>query len=137
MRSKLDASGRSGSGAMVTLVVALALSVTGPVLAHHSRSEIDETKRVTLTGTLIRVDWRNPHVEFSVEAKGEDGRVVSWSIESGAPSALALRKITKAMFAEAAGKAVSVEVSTARDGSPFGTCWKITFPNGSTHVMRQ
>jgi len=123
--------------AVSLLLLLLLVAGAAPVAAHHSRSDVDETKRVTLTGTLTKVDWRNPHIEFSIDSKGASDQIETWSIESASPSALALRKITKAMFERAIGKTISVEVSTARDGSRYGTSWKITFPDGTSAVMRQ
>jgi Family of unknown function (DUF6152) len=125
---------------LTTSLLAVVLMFTlgvGSAWAHHNRSDIDMTKRVTLTGTLTMVDWRNPHIEFSLEAKGNGGKPESWSIESAAPSALAARGISKATFAKAIGQTVAVEVSTAKDGSRLAVGWKITFPDGTSAVMRE
>ena len=48
-----------------TLVVALTvvtLNTGGSLLAHHSfAAQYDATKAIRLTGTLVRVEWTNPH----------------------------------------------------------------------------
>jgi Family of unknown function (DUF6152) len=107
------------------------LLAAGTAWAHHSSAVyVDQDKRVTLTGTLTKVDWRNPHVEFSLEVKSDKGQAESWRIESGPPNRYAIEKISKADFEKAIGQTVTVEVSPARDGSREAGLWKITFPDG-------
>jgi len=119
----------------VSIALAIVLSA-GAAWAHHNRSDIDMTKRVTLTGTLTKLDWRNPHIEFFLETKGDNGQAEAWSFESGTPYAFTSRKISKAVFEKAIGQTITVDVSTARDGSRYGSLWKITFPDGRVVVTR-
>lgn len=101
--------------------------------AHHSTTAVfDFDKRVTLTGTLTKVDWRNPHTEFTLEAKGDTGQAESWLIESISPSSWARRKVTKADFEKAIGQTVTVEVSPARDGPRFVLLRRMTFADGKS-----
>ena len=119
--------------------VSIALGVmlaAGTAWAHHNRSDIDMTKQVTLTGTLTKLDWRNPHIEFSLETKADNGQTESWSFEGGTPYSFASKKISKAVFEKAIGQTITVVVSTARDGSRYGTPWRITFPDGTVVVAR-
>jgi hypothetical protein len=47
------------------------LIVAGSLWAHHSPSAIfDMSKRFTLTGTVTKVDWINPHIVVFMDAKG-------------------------------------------------------------------
>ena len=60
-----------------------------PLLAHHSAAAYyDITKSVTLTGRIARVDWRNPHVFFYIDAKSPSGAIVTWTLETQSPIAL-------------------------------------------------
>jgi Family of unknown function (DUF6152) len=43
------------------LVAAGIFGAAGPVLAHHSFTMFDMTKRVMLTGTVTSFEWTNPH----------------------------------------------------------------------------
>src|SRR5258707_37919 len=54
------------------------LSVVAPSLyAHHGRgATFDMNKRMTLKGTVSRVDWRNPHVVIWMDVKDQAGIVV-------------------------------------------------------------
>lgn len=56
--------------------------------AHHSYAEYDDQQTVEFDGTLVDVAWQNPHVRFTVEAAGADGRVSTWDIESTSLNAL-------------------------------------------------
>src|SRR6266852_2676546 len=60
-----------------------------PVAAHHAfTAEFDSNQPVTLRGTVTKVEWVNPHAWLHMDVKGEDGQVVNWSLELGAPNAL-------------------------------------------------
>ena len=42
-------------------------------------------KKVTLKGTVTKVDWVNPHIVMFMDVKEEDGNVVNWKFESNPP----------------------------------------------------
>lgn len=100
--------------------------------AHHNMSALfDFNNRVTLTGTLSKVDWRNPHIQLMVDGKnGQEPQVETWAIEGPPPSFFRTRDTTKADFEEAIGKTLTVEASRARDGSHAGLLRIITLPSG-------
>ena len=57
--------------------------------AHHSISaEFDQSKPITFKGTIKKVDWTNPHIYTSVEAKGPDGKTIVYRVEGGPPNSL-------------------------------------------------
>ena len=108
----------------------------GTAWAHHNNTRFDPEKRITVTGTLSKLDWRNPHVYFYMEAKSDQGQVETWSVECQPPNFFASRKISKADFEKNVGQPVTVEVRPARDGSPNGALWKITGPDGKVLMAR-
>ena len=62
---------------------------SAPAAAHHSFSAIfDSAKRVTLTGTVSRVEWMNPHTWIYLDVKKDDGKVEAWAFEMGSPNRL-------------------------------------------------
>jgi hypothetical protein len=73
-----------------TLVACATLSLTGhAAVAHHSFAAIyDGEKAVTMSGTVTKVEWTNPHIHFSMEVKGEDGAVTEWRWEGYPPNML-------------------------------------------------
>jgi hypothetical protein len=107
------------------------LLLAASVSAHHSFSSVfDASKRVTLTGTVTRVDWRNPHIALFFAARGDRGQAEPWVIEAGPPNFFQSRSIPKSEFEKAVGQLITLEVVRARDGSRLGSLLKITFPNG-------
>ena len=61
---------------MITRVIALGTILFAfSAWPHHNMSAtFDFNNRVTLTGTLTKFDWRNPHIELFVDAKGDKDR---------------------------------------------------------------
>ena len=116
----------------VLLLTILAVLVhAGALGAHHSYVAVfDPGKKVTLSGTLTKVDWRNPHVELSIEAKGPQGQVEAWIVEAGPPAFFSRNKVSKVEFEKAIGRQVTLEMYRARDGNLLGALLKITFEDG-------
>ena len=112
--------------------IALVLSLVGavvPVSAHHSfAAEFDGAKQITLSGTVTKVDWVNPHAYIYVDVKGEDGTVVNWALESGAPNALYRAGWRKDDLK--AGDTVTFSAFLAKDGSHTAAARQVTLPDG-------
>ena len=103
----------------------------GAAWAHHNMSTMfDLNQQFTRTGTLTKLDWRNPHISLSVEARSDQGQVETWSFEGPAPNVFRNLNAIKADFEAAVGKTVKVEASRARDGSLKGLIRIITLPDG-------
>jgi hypothetical protein len=112
-------------------VMLAALSCTGAAMAHHSTAEFDYSKNRTLAGTVVEVQWMNPHsfIEVLVPDSGPAGTPQRWSIEIGSPNIntrMGWKKTTVK-----AGDKVSMEIAPTRDGKPRGTLRILTLPNGS------
>lgn len=72
------------------------LLTTVPVRAHHAfASEFDANRPVKVHGTVVKVEWTNPHTWFHLDVKNKDGQVERWLFEGGGPSALIRRGFTK------------------------------------------
>jgi hypothetical protein len=112
------------------LSAALALLVASSAAAHHNMSALfDFNDRVTLNGTITKIDWRNPHIMVWVEAK-DAGLPQEWAIEGPPPGFFRARDINKVDFENAIGKAVTAEASRARNGSRSGLLRMLTLPDG-------
>ena len=112
-------------------IVVAALLVAGSASAHHNMSAVfDFSDRVTLTGTLTKIDWRNPHIELTVDARIDGNQVQTWSIEGPPPSFFRVRDVNKSDVETALGKTVTTEASRARDGSRSGLLRVMTLPDG-------
>jgi len=112
------------------LVFLTGMFVAGTALAHHNMTALfDFNDRVNLSGTLSKVDWRNPHIELIVDTKSGD-QVQSWSLEGPPPSFFRARDINRSDIEAALGKMVTAEASRARDGSRAGLLRVMTLPDG-------
>ena len=99
--------------------------------AHHNMTALfDFNDRVTLKGTLTKVDWRNPHAYLTVDVKNAAGAMESWSAEGPSPTWFRIRDVGKADFESTIGKELTVELSRARDHSLSGLIRTITLPSG-------
>jgi hypothetical protein len=110
-------------------LVAVGLAAAAPLLAHHSfAAEFDANKAIRITGTLIKIEWTNPHAYFYVDVKGDDGSVVKWSCETGAPGALSRRGFKRGDLR--LGDTIVVDGYRAKDGSRLMDARRVTLPDG-------
>ena len=114
--------------AVILLAGAFSLS------AHHSTTaEFDVAHRMTLSGTLTKVDWVNPHIVVFIEAMGAEGAGnVAWKFESNPPAWFRRVGVSRADFAKAVGQTVTVEGNRAKDGSRYGYLVKFTYADGTS-----
>ena len=108
------------------LVAGLGLLATGaPMMAHHSfTAEYDAAKPVTLSGTVTKVEWMNPHVYFYVDVTDEGGNVANWALEMGPPNGLERSGWTRNTMK--VGDEVIVEGTMAKDGSRQANARSVT-----------
>ena len=79
---------RSRSIAVCAVSLA-ALLGSVPLRAHHAfAAEYDRDKPVTLTGTVTKLEWTNPHARIYIDVKDDKGEVVNWDFELGPPNGL-------------------------------------------------
>ena len=106
------------------------LLVARSVTAHHAfAAEFDADKPVTLKGTLVKMEWVNPHGWIHIDVKEPDGKVITWRGETGAINALVRRGWTKESLK--AGMKLTLDGYLARDGSKKMTAMNVVLPDGS------
>jgi uncharacterized protein DUF6152 len=62
-----------------TLGIVLLVAAVVPLSAHHSWP-IDNSKLVTVKGTVMEFAWENPHPMITLEVKSDDGKVEKWQV---------------------------------------------------------
>jgi Family of unknown function (DUF6152) len=111
------------------LAAALGVFLSSPSFAHHSfGAEYDDTKPVTVTGVVTKVDWENPHIHFYLDVKDDSGKLVQWKFEGFPPNMLRRQGWTRETMKP--GDTVSVYGWRARDGSNFAHSREITWTDG-------
>ena len=74
---------------LLALTGTLLLAGTLTTQAHHSfAAEFDRDKTITVTGTVQRLEWTNPHARLIVEGADETGKKQVWDFELGPPNGL-------------------------------------------------
>jgi hypothetical protein len=111
-------------------LVSLGLVSTGlPALAHHSfAAEYEGSKQITVTGTVTKVEWMNPHARFYLDVKEADGTVTNWNFELGPVNILARNGWTKNSLK--LGDQVSVVANPAKDSSKTANARTVTLSDG-------
>ena len=113
----------------ITAAVACALLLNWPARAHHSfAAEFDASKATRLRGVLTKIEWTNPHSYFYMDVKDEQGNVVNWACEAGAPGALSRRGFRRGDLK--LGDTIVVDGYAAKDASHLIDARRVTLPDG-------
>jgi hypothetical protein len=99
-----------------------------PALAHHSHAMFDDTKKVTMEGTVKAFEWTNPHSWLQVNVTDQAGVTKEWSLEMGSPAGLARSGWRPKTLV--AGDKVTVIIHPLKDGNPGGSLLSVKLPDG-------
>jgi hypothetical protein len=98
--------------------------------AHHAfAAEFDAEKKVTLVGTVVLMEWVNPHAWLTLDVPDAAGKTDRWQLEFGPPNALFRRGWRKSSLTT--GMKVSATAFLAKDGRKVANADKVTLPDGS------
>ena len=122
------------SSALWTAVLC-GLTLVGSVSAHHSvQSQFDIHKTVSISGTVAKIEWINPHSYLTVNVKGSDGKVQKWAFELGGAASLRRAGMSRAdRGGLKPGDQVTVTALAARDDSNSGFLQELKMGDGRVY----
>jgi len=121
---------RIGSALFTALLCGLAFS--GPVSAHHSiQAQFDIHKTVTISGSVAKIEFINPHSYLTVNVKAADGKIQKWAFEMGGVGSLRKAGMSRAdRGGLKPGDEVTVTALPARDDSNSGLLQELKIADG-------
>ena len=115
---------------VIYLLACSLLAGSVSLAAHHSFSaEYDGDKPVTVSGTVARIDWMNPHIYFYVDVKDDKGVVTQWKFE-GYPPNMLVRQGWKRDVTMKVGDTITVFGWRARANPTQAHSRQVTFADG-------
>lgn len=108
-------------------ILALGLA-SPPLFGHHSFAMFDQTRKVTIQGTIEDIQWTNPHVWIEVNVEKPDGSLELWGIEM--TSKVHLTRQGFPIDKLAVGDQGTFVMSPYADGRPGGRFWTLETASG-------
>ena len=113
-----------------TAAVGLALAAIAPsASAHHSPVMFDQSRTVSLEGTVRQFQWTNPHCYIQLVVE-DGGRQTEWNMEMGAPVYLYNRGWRPSTLK--AGDRIRITASPLRSGANGGLVLGVVSLDGKT-----
>ena len=106
----------------------------GVVSAHHSVAGYDTKSEVTLRGTVVEYNWKNPHVFVVWNVKDENGKVVQWIGEMNSPTSMIQVGMNRSSLKP--GDEIVLVVNPSKTGNPLAIIRKINMADGKLVVDR-
>jgi len=114
-------------------LIGAALAAAIPASAHHAvQTVFDLNRPVTVTGSVIAVEWVNPHSYISIDVKGDKDVVQHWVFEL--PGSGGVRQLRAGLADRGglkAGDIVTIEGIAAKDGTTNGFAYTLRVADGS------
>ena len=112
-------------GGVLSVLVAMAI----PAAAHHSFAVFDHTRTLTITGTVTKFQWTNPHAFLEVDVPQADGTMKHFSIEL--TSINMMQRVGWRSNMIKAGDKISAIVAPLLSGEPVGLGLEVTLADGT------
>ena len=117
----------------LVIVLMAAASAASRLHAHHAfAAEFDATKQVKLVGTVVQMEWVNPHAWLTIDVREADdpNQIGQWGLEFGPPNILFRQGWRKNMLLP--GMKITATGSLAKDGRKVANAARITLPDGKS-----
>ena len=123
---------------MKVIRLVIVVLVLGTIaFAHHSQSQFDTTKIVTIEGKITQASWRNPHSLFFVDGRlagATEGAAQQWVIEGA--SVQGLEKVGWTKDSAKPGEKLTITGNPRSDGKRELLLTSITLSNGTKFSFR-
>lgn len=114
-----------------TVVVALlVVAAVQAVATHHSFAVFDHTQTVTVTGTVTKYQWTNPHGFLEMDYRAADGSIKHYTIEL--TSINMLQRAGWNSRSVKVGETAKAIVAPLLSGEPGGLLLEVTLSDGRT-----
>jgi len=117
----------------IALLVSLLAGATSLAVAHHSFAAFDITTEKTVTGTVKRFNYTNPHTWIWLDVANDQGGVDTWGFEGMSPNYLARRGWTRNTLKP--GDKLTITFRPLRDGENGGMFLSAKRPSGEVLTM--
>jgi hypothetical protein len=112
------------------IAIAMLLTVSAPIGAHHGSASFDTSRVVSLDGTVTDYIWANPHCFLKFDAKDDTGTVRNWAVEVSNPTDMTKRGWSRNSFK--VGDHVVVSLQAVKTGAPIGRLTNVVLADGTT-----
>jgi len=113
----------------VCLFVAAGVCVASlPVSAHHGTAEYDNTKTISLQGTVTKLQYLNPHALILFTLKDDKGQTTEWTAELQSPNLLSRRGWSRSTLKP--GDQIVVTGHPVKNGAKAMSGQKVVFADG-------
>ena len=109
-----------------------ALTLVSGASAHHSiQAQFDVYKTFSITGTVAKIEFVNPHSYLTINVKDADGKAQKWAFEMTGLAGLRRAGLSRAdRGGLKPGDEVTVTALAARDGSNSGLAQELKMADG-------
>jgi hypothetical protein len=116
-------------GWLAYIVVAASLTFGSlPLSAHHGTAEYDNTKTISLQGTVTALQYLNPHALILFTVKDDKGQTAEWTAELQSPNLLSRRGWSRSTLKP--GDQVIITGRPVKNGAKAMTGQKVVFTDG-------
>lgn len=120
-------------GTLGLLAYAASVAAITEAAAHHSASAFDVTKEITVEGTITELEWKNPHIYFTLETTDVGGRTLLHQVEVQPISSVQTMGLKKEMLAP--GSAITLRANPSRRGTGRLRGLDVTTSDGAIHPL--
>ena len=116
----------------IGLLAAMTVFVlSGPAMPHHSHAMFDHNQLVSITGTVTKYSFRNPHVFLYVDVEEDSGGIVEYWVEMSNIPNMIRRGVGSKTFQP--GDVVTVNMYPLKGERPGGNYTTIVAADGVTY----